>query len=77
MIAALRHARRFPSPGDPTPRQIARRAAKIRQGWTPKERRRRTVTHQPRWTAPVIAVGALENRALVEAEIQAAGAFRR
>ena len=44
----------------PTPREIARQCAEIRQSWTPSERRRRTVDrdllaeHEPGWLPPVI-----------------------
>jgi hypothetical protein len=43
----------------PTPRQIAAQCAKIRSGWTPAERRRRTVGHlrmqtESTWLPPQI-----------------------
>lgn len=61
-----------PMTPDPTPEQIARRAARIRKGWTPAEHRRRIGGNGlVRWTTPVIAVGSLEHRSIVENEINA------
>jgi hypothetical protein len=42
-----------PSPADPTPDEIRERTAAIRQGWTPRERARRSGIKRIRWTPPV------------------------
>lgn len=45
---------------DPTPEEIARRAAKIRRGWSEgQRRRRRVVVEQHRWLPPVVTVDEL------------------
>ena len=40
---------------DPTPDDIRRRTAAIRQTWTPRERVRRSVFHRIDWLPPVFS----------------------
>ena len=43
-------------PADPTPGEIALRAAEIRHSWTPAEERRRNCWPVERWTAPTASL---------------------
>lgn len=45
----------LPLPSDPTPDQIAEGCERIRSGWSPREKRRRSAwAHSGKWTAPAV-----------------------
>ena len=49
-----------PAPNDPSPEEIARRAAAIRRRWSDFQRRRRRITAEEKWVPPVVHVGEVE-----------------
>ncbi len=47
-------------PGDPSPEEIARRAAAIRRRWSDFQRQRRRVTPEEKWVPPTVHIAEME-----------------